>query len=110
IDGVSVATAAWSGPFPSTLIAGQANLNLGDGAAHPNWRFAELAVYRYVLPAARVAAHYDAATNKGLAAQASGARIGAILDRVPSQAPRRIGTGVRSVTSSYFPGQPPLAE
>ena len=72
--------------------------------------FTQFATYRTGLTAARVLAHYNAGVNMGRKAEASGARIGALLDAVSSHAPRNIQTGVRSVVPRYYSGQSPLEE
>jgi len=54
--------------------------------------------------------HYNAGVNKGRRAEASGTRIGALLDAVSSRAPRTIQAGARNVVPRYYSGQSPLEE
>jgi Concanavalin A-like lectin/glucanases superfamily len=115
INGVEVATSgggAWSPAFVATssYAAGTADMRVGNSGSTITMLYADMAFYRYGLTAARVLAHYTAGRLRGYNQQATGARIGAVLDTVASQAPRRIGTGVRSVIPVYMSGQPPLDE
>ena len=91
-------------------LAAAADFRLGDSGTTVQADFDEVAFYRYELPAARVAAHYQAATQRGFPSQASGARINSVLDSARSRAPRNVQAGARTLTAQYMIGQMPLDE
>lgn len=108
VNGAAVATTAWPAGVVATAsyTAGVSQMIVG-GFDPQNWYGANIAVYNYGLSAARVAAHYQAGTQRGFPVQATGTRIGAVLDAAGSDAPRSIGAGARSVTPTYMRGQTP---
>jgi hypothetical protein len=110
LDGVQVASTAWTGSF-AAMTAGEA-LELMDGTLVAGDRyFDEFAVYRYGLTAARVLAHYQAGMQRGFArGQLPGDRANAVLDSVTSHAPRNIRAGTRIMTGAYMTGQATLDE
>ena len=95
---------------PMVVTAGSNDFSLNQTFGSTNTWFDEVATYRTGMTAARVLEHYNAGINKGRRAEASGARIGALLDAVSSHAPRNIQAGARSVVPRYYSGQSPLEE
>jgi Concanavalin A-like lectin/glucanases superfamily len=95
---------------PASGVAGSSDFRLTMTYAGGSLRFDEVATYRTGLTAARVLAHYNAGVNMGRKAELSGSRISAILDALPSHAPRTIQAGARSVVPRYYSGQSPLEE
>jgi hypothetical protein len=109
INGSLAASAGWNDSIQvSDFTAGSSDLRIGDAAGVATFRYADIAFYRHSLSAARVLAHFTAGLQRGFPTQNSGSRISAVLDSVGSKAPRRIGTGVRSLTDRYMTGQAPL--
>lgn len=107
LNGTQRVSAAFSGTIAAMGGAGQ-HIQLGNASSTVATNYAELAFYRYGLAASRIAAHFQAGRNRGFAQQASGTRVGAVLDAAMSAAPRNIQTGARTVQARYMRGQPPL--
>jgi len=113
LDGVQVASVAFTGAFPATMIAAsnQITLSRSSSAATGIRWLDEVAFYRTGLSAARILAHYQAGAQRGFPrSQLPGDRANAVLDSIASHAPRSIRTGTRAMTGAYMRGQPPLDE
>lgn len=113
LNGVQVDSKnTFGGPFNNVLTAGTADLRLGDeGGEMVGSFFTDVAVYRSTLTASRVSAHYVAGTQRGFGQQLTGTRIASVLALSSSaSAPRRIGTGQRTVDSEYMTGIAPKDE
>jgi hypothetical protein len=107
LNGVQVNTAAFSG----TVVSTTGSLRLGNPNSTAVWQFDEVAVYRYALPAARIAAHYQAGISRGFArSQLAGERMGYILDSIGSQAPRNLRAGARPLAGQYAGNGPSALE
>jgi Concanavalin A-like lectin/glucanases superfamily len=110
---LSISNTAWAGSAVNIMgaIAGSEDMRISKSTNGVNFLyFSDVAFYRFGLPPDRVLAHYVAGSQRGWLSQSSGARVIGALDSVSSTAPRRIGTGVRSVTPKYMNGQAPLDE
>lgn len=107
-NGAAIVAGSWSGVLPG--MVGVPYFYVEGIGGGPNVVLDELAVYRYGLSADRVFAHYEAGRLRGFVAQPAGDRIGAILDAVGSNAPRRLDPGVRDVIPRSMTGQDPLGE
>jgi concanavalin A-like lectin/glucanase superfamily protein len=105
INGVEVSSASWPGGVlqQSALTAGSSQMIVNDTNTSVTYTYYdELAVYRQGLAADRVLAHYTAGVSRGFPrGQLPGARLGAILDSISSQAPRAIRAGARPMDGQY---------
>ncbi|HXI66467.1 MAG TPA: LamG-like jellyroll fold domain-containing protein [Steroidobacteraceae bacterium] len=113
INGVSDASDGTWGSHtvrPLGTTAGSLDFSLIQNFSGADTRWDEVATYRTGLSSTRVFEHYNAGVNHGRKAEATGARIGALLDAISSHAPRSIQAGARSVVPRYFSGQSPLEE
>jgi hypothetical protein len=109
LNGAQVAANAWTGTF-GAVDAGSQFIVGDNGGTSVTIGHDEVAFYRYGLSASRITAHYVAGTQRGFQTQQSGARIGAILDAIDSQASRRLDAGVRTIFPRYMIGQDALGE
>lgn len=113
LDGVLNASATGAGANPVTPDAGEyiriGGNGVASGLAFIRDRLSHAAVYTYALTSDQVAAHADAALNKGYAAQTSGARIAALAtDSLWSTA--GIATGTVTAAPRFQTGQTALDE
>ncbi len=108
-DGVQASFAAFSGVFGTGIDSGTASYFQFGATAVWLASLDEVAFYDYALSATRVAAHYTAGAQRGVSrSQATGARIGAVLDAVSSTAPRSLQTGTRTAEGEFYAAQAPL--
>jgi hypothetical protein len=110
INGVGVAGSIfWNDRIREGLgAAGTADMVLGDVTGVSVFTFSNIAFYRQALSAARVSAHYVAATQRGFPQQVTHSRVNDVLDAVDSTAPRHLRTGFDVMTPRYMTGQTPL--
>ena len=110
LNGVSVATAAFTGTGLYVPATGPAFAFVGDNLSNTApMKIDELACYRYALPLARIQAHYTAGVARGFPrGQLAGQRMGAVLDSIGSHAPRSLRAGARPLAGQYSPGHPVL--
>jgi hypothetical protein len=78
------------------------SMQLGASGNTAATEYAEIAFYRYGLSASRIAAHYQAGTQRGLAQRGPAARVSDVLDAAGSTAPRMVTSYRGSTLQAQF--------
>lgn len=92
-------TKAWGGVI-ATMLDG--TWGFGEVSSAATMSFDEAAIYRYALPADRIAAHFAAGRGQGYArGELAGDRIDGILSAADNNAARSLDTGVRPLGGQW---------